>query len=116
MKNLLFDSFRQWRVCLWSGVCKACWGLFRIVTCFLFGIMSIFAYCFKQIGNFCKREFLASFIIGFVISIMAIGWLATFVSERKHRVDAEMQRDRLRYELDSAKQLIPHKIVNDDTE
>ena len=43
MKNLLFDDFRQWRVCLWSGVCKAAWGLLRILTCIIFGVVSIIA-------------------------------------------------------------------------
>ena len=107
MKNLLFDNFRQWRICLWSGVCKACWGLFRIVTCLLFGIVSIFAYCFRQVCSFCKREFLASVIIGTILTLLCVGWLATFVTERKARVDAEAQRDKLRYELDSVKQLFP---------
>ena len=116
MKNLLFDDFRQWRVCLWSGVCKAAWGLLRIVTCILFGRVSVFVYIFRQIGAFCKREFLASLIIGTLIGIICVGWIFTFVNERKHRVDAEMQRDRLRYELDSTIQLVPtHNHLEDDT-
>lgn len=99
MKNLLFDDFRQWRVCLWSGVCKAAWGLLRILTCIIFGIVSIIAYCFKQIGAFCKREFVASLIIGVLFVLLSAGWLVTFMSERTHRVAAEMQRDSISYEL-----------------
>lgn len=99
MKNLLFDDFRQWRVCLWSGVCKAAWGLLRIVTCILFGIVSVFVYIGKQIVAFCKREFLASLIIGILITMICVGWLGTFVKERAARVDAEMQRDSISYEL-----------------
>ena len=107
MKNLLFDDFRQWRVCLWSGVCKATWGLLRILTCIIFGIVSIIAYCFKQIGAFCKREFVASLFIGVIAAAFIISFGTTFVQERKARIDAEMQRDRLSYELDSIKQLSP---------
>lgn len=116
MKNLLFDDFLQWRVCLWAGVCKFLWGLWRIISCLLFGIISILVWIFKQIGAFCKREFVASFVIGIIFVLLCIGWIETFVSERKHRVDAEMQRDKLRYELDSTKLLIPErKYLDDDT-
>lgn len=116
MSNLLFDDVRQWRVCLWSGVCKAAWGLFRILTCIVLGIVSVFVYIFKQISAFCKREFWASLIIGILIVFICVGWLGTFVKERAARVDAEMQRDKLRYELDSTKQLLPsYNHLNDDT-
>ena len=99
MKNLLFDDFRQWRVCLWAGVCKASWGVWRIVTCIVFGIVSVFFGIGKQIGAFCKREFWASLIIGAVIALICVGWVGTFVKERATRVNAEMQRDSISYEL-----------------
>ena len=107
MKNLLFDDFRQWRVCLWAGVCKAAWGLWRILTCIVFGILSVFAYIGKQIDAFYRREFAASLIIGFVIAVLSVCWLVTFVNERAARVGAEMQRDSLALRLDSAKQNSP---------
>ena len=99
MSDLLFDNFRQWRVCLWSGVCKAAWGLWRIVTCFLFGVVSVFVFCFKQIGAFCKREFVASLIIGVIGVVLFVSFGLTFVQERKARLSAEMQRDSVSYEL-----------------
>jgi len=95
----MFDSFRQWRVCLWAGVCKFLWGLWRIISCLLFGIISFLVLIFKQIGAFCKREFVASLIIGVLFILLVVGWLTTFISERAHRVDAEMQRDSISYEL-----------------
>lgn len=116
MKNLLFDDFRQWRVCLWAGVCKFLWGLWRIISCLLFGIISFLVWIFKQIEAFCKREFVASLVIGVIAVVFFISFGLTFVKERKARVDAEMQRDRLKYELDSTKQLIPErKYLDDDT-
>ena len=116
MSNLLFDDVRQWRICLWSGVCKAAWGLYRILTCILFGITSVFVWIGKQIGAFCKREFLASLVIGLLVVLICVGWLGTFITERAARVDAEMQRDKLRYELDSTKQLLPsYTHLNDDS-
>lgn len=109
MKNLLFDDFRQWRVCLWSGVCKAAWGLCRILTCIVLGIVSVFVWIGKQIEAFCKREFVASLIICVIAVAFIVSFGITFVKERKARVNAEMQRDRLSYELDSVKQLSPVK-------
>lgn len=99
MKNLLFDDFRQWRVCLWAGVCKFLWGLWRIISCLLFGIISFLVWIGKQIEAFCKREFIASLIIGVLFVLLVAGWLTTFMSERAHRVNAEMQRDSISYEL-----------------
>lgn len=109
MKNLLFDDFRQWRVCLWSGVCKFLWGFLRIISCLLFGIISFLVWIGKQIEAFCKREFVASLIIGVIAVAFIVSFGITFVKERKARVNAEMQRDRLSYELDSVKQLSPVK-------
>lgn len=99
MSNLMFDSFRQWRVCLWSGVCKAAWGLCRILTCIVLGIFSVFVWIGKQVGAFCRREFRASLIIGAVIALICVGWIGTFVKERAARVNAEMKRDSIGYEL-----------------
>lgn len=104
MKNLLFDDFRQWRVCLLAGVHKFLWGLWRIISCLLFGIISFLVWIGKQIEAFCKREFVASLIIGVLFVLLVAGWLTTFISERAHRVNAEMQRDSLSLKLDSAKQ------------
>ena len=118
MSNLLFDDFRQWRVCLWSGVCKAAWGLCRILTCIVLGIVSVLFYIYKQICAFCKREFWASLIIGTLIALICFGWFGTFVKERAARVDAEMQRDSISYELSKFTQFYDGKtffLTNDSS-
>lgn len=97
MSNLLFDDVRQWRVCLWSGVCKAAWGLWRIVSCLLFGLLSVFWWIGKQMSAFCKREFVASLIIAVVLLSVVFGWLTTFINERTMRVAAEHERDSVAY-------------------
>ena len=104
MKNLLFDDFRQWRVCLWSGVCKFLWGLLRIISCLLFGIISFLVWIGKQIEAFCKREFVASLIIGVLFVFLLAGWLNTFMSERARRVNAEMQRDSISLQYQNFKE------------
>ena len=99
MSNLLFDDVRQWRICLWSGVCKAAWGVYRILTCILFGIASVFVWIGKQIGAFCKREFVAAFVVGLMWLMGLMGWVFTFVHERTLRVSAEHERDSVAYVL-----------------
>ena len=42
---------------------------------------------------------MASLIIGTLIAVICACWLGTFVKERAARVDAEMQRDSISYEL-----------------
>ena len=108
MSNLLFDNVRQWRVCFWAGVCKAAWGLWRIFTCIVFGVISVLAHIGRQIGAFFRREFVASLIIGALIALICGGWIFTFVTERAARVGAEMQRDSLVLRLDSAKRNSGH--------
>lgn len=65
----------------------------------VFGIISFLVWIGKQIEAFCKREFVASLIIGVLFVLLVAGWLTTFLSERVHRVNAEMQRDSISYEL-----------------
>lgn len=99
MNRLLFETWHQWKVCMWSGVCKMSWGFMRILACIVLGIISVFWWIVRQIEAFCKREFIASLIIGVLFVLLVAGWLTTFMSERAHRVNAEMQRDSISYEL-----------------
>lgn len=99
MKDLLFEDWKQWRVCFWSGVCKMAWGVYRIVSCIIFGVVSVFWWIGKQINAFCSRETLAAVIIGIMISLLCLGWILTFVNERAARVHAEDERDSISYVL-----------------
>lgn len=113
MKNQLFDNFSQWRVCFWSGVCNMSWGLFRISTCIVFGVISIFIWIIKEIERFCKRETVASVVISCVVIALCAGWTLTFVKERSARVSAEMKRDSLSYELDNMMKQYRVKVKSD---
>lgn len=116
MKDLLFSDWRQWRVCFVAGLKKCLSGFLKILYCIVLGIASVLVYVGKQIEAFCKRELWASLIIGTLLVLMCVGWMLTFANERAARVGAEMQRDKLRYELDSTKQLLPsYTHLNDDT-
>ena len=104
MKKFLFENWHQWRVCFLSGCSKFCWGLWRIITCILFGVVSVFVYMCKQVNAFCRREKVASFIVGTIIVFGVLGWISSFAKERSARINAEHERDSLSLKLDSARQ------------
>ena len=104
MKKFLFDNWHQWKVCFLSGCQKFLWGLCRIITCILFGIISIFVHICKQIGAFCKREPAFAIIIGLIGFFGLICCVRFLAKERAARITAEFQRDSLLLKLDSAKQ------------
>lgn len=95
----MFDNVRQWRICIGSGVRETLRGLWRIVSCLLFGFLSVFWWIGREIKAFCKREFVAAVIVGLISLMGLIGWVGTFVHERAARATAEMQRDSLSYRL-----------------
>ena len=118
MKKLLFDDWHQWKVCMWAGICKASWGLWRIISCLLFGLLSVFWWLCKQICAFRKREFVASFVIVVVILFLVFGWITTFVKERSMRVTAEHERDSVAYVLQQKMEIYElHKetVITGDT-
>lgn len=98
MKNCLFDSFHQWKVCFLSGCRKAGWGIWRIATCIVFGIVSLCKYLFdrlaEEVSNYPK-----SAIVVFVV-VTSVTYTLTFVSGRIKLKTAEYQRDSIGYCLD----------------
>lgn len=108
-------SLEDWKIFAEIAIRSFFVGIVRPFWLIVTGIISFLYYLYTLVKDFTKREFVASFVIGIIFVLLCIGWIATFVSERKHRIDAEMKRDKLRYELDSTKQLIP-KHWNNDTE
>lgn len=106
-------SWEDWKIFAEIAVRSVFVGIVRPIWLVVTGIVSFLYYLYTLVRDFIKREFVASFVIGIIFVLLCIGWIATFVSERKYRVDAEMQRDKLRYELDSTKQFIPKHWKND---
>lgn len=91
MKDLLFENWHQWKVCMVSGLKSFAWGFARIVSCIVLGIVSIFVWLWrftcKLVGKY------PNIALGAFIVIAAIIWLLTFVSMRARAVGAEQQRD-----------------------
>lgn len=93
MKNLIFESWNSWKVCFLAGCSKFLWGLWRIITCIILGIVSVLVFVGKQIEKFCRRETVASFIIAFVFLGLSFGWISTYMDSRMKIKNAECQRD-----------------------
>ena len=101
---ILFKSFKSWKNYFLSAVKNVFIGFARILWSVISGLISILAFIWRSIKDFCRREFWAALVIGIVAVIIIAGWLCTFACERAARVTAEFQRDSLAVKLDSAKQ------------
>jgi hypothetical protein len=114
----IFDSFAEWR----GYLRRACWGLakglMRLVYAIVIGLVSLIVFCGKQVEAFCRRETVASLIIGFVLVLLVSGWVFTFVNGRMETRTAEHQRDSIGYKLDKMMQAYDGSamvIVDNDT-
>ena len=99
--SLLFESFRQWRVCMASGVRNACWGVTRIVTGFILGIVSILVWIWRVCCRFVGKY--PNVALGGFIVIVFIVWMLTFVKMRTRAVGAEHQRDSIAWQYQNFK-------------
>lgn len=95
--KLLFENFRQWRVCFSAGVSKMVWGICRIITAIVLGIVSILVWLWRKIVDFVGVN--PKFSIATALIVIVLVWLLTFVNMRARAVGAEHQRDSLSYEL-----------------
>lgn len=95
--KLLFENFRQWRVCFSAGVSKMVWGICRIITAIVLGIVSILVWLWRKLIDFVGLNPKFSIITAVIVVVLV--WLFTFVNMRARAVGAEHQRDSLSYEL-----------------
>lgn len=96
----LFDSWHQWKVCMLSGLRNAGWGIWRIITCIFFGILSIFRWIGLKIEAFARREPVAMLIVCVLIAGLSLGWIFTFVGSRAEIKSAIWERDSMSVKLD----------------
>lgn len=102
MKELLFDSWHQWKVCFLSGCKKAAWGIGRIITCLLLGVLSVIRWLWRLLVGFVRRE--PAISVGAFVVMACLVWVVTFVSMRARAVGAEQQRDSISYEYSQFKE------------
>ena len=116
MKNLLFESFHQWKVCILSGLKNAGWGIWRIITCMVFGFISLCKYLFERLAAAVSKYPKAAIVIFIVVTTVI--WVVTFTSGRARALTAEHQRDSIGYCLDKYLQAFDSTsaiIVGNDT-
>lgn len=97
MKSLLFESWHQWQVCFVSGCKKAGWGLLRIVTCIIFGLVSVIRWLWRRLIKG-VGSYPALAVIVACGAFLAV-WLLTYANGKAKLVTAEHTRDSLVYEL-----------------
>ena len=100
MSKFLFNGWHEWKVCMAAAVSNFWWGLRKIIVNTLFGIISLFIFFGKKVEAFCRREALAAFLIGLIVIILAIGWMATYMNFRVQNRTLEYQRDSVSIRLD----------------
>ena len=106
MKNLMFDSFRSWYICMGAQLKSLVYSLVRLVLYSVTGILSLIRWLWrllvKAVGNYPAVAIVAA--LGACIVI----FLATYTSGRAKLVSAEYQRDSLSYELSKFTQAYDH--------
>lgn len=103
MSNLLFDSWHQWKVCFREGCKKMVWGIIRIITCVILGLLSIIRWLWQFFIAFVKKN--TAIAVGVFLVVILLTWLLTFMKMRVQVVGTEHQRDSLSYELSKFTQM-----------
>lgn len=96
----LFETWHSWKVCMWAGCKNFAWGLWRVITCIVLGILSIFKWIGTMIEAFAHREPIAMLVVSIIIACLSVGWLYTFVGTRATIKSALWERDSMSLKLD----------------
>lgn len=80
-----------------SGCKKAGWGLLRIVTCIIFGLMSVIRWLWRRLIKGVGSYPTVAVIVA-CGAFLAV-WLLTYANSKAKLVTAEHTRDSLAYEL-----------------
>lgn len=97
MENLMFDSFRQWRICMGAVIGRFLWGLSRMLLYVVTGIASVARWLWRKlvmlVSGYPEMSIVAAF------AVCAFVWVLTFASGRARLASAECQRDSFSYRL-----------------
>lgn len=106
MKNLMFDSFRGWYICMGAQLKSLVYSFVRLVLYSVTGILSLIRWLWrllvKAVGSY------PSVTIVVALGACIVIFLATYTSGRAKLVSAEYQRDSLSYELSKFTQAYDH--------
>ena len=119
MKNLIYSSFKQWRLSFRYRLEMFFKGIYGLVFhCLIVGVISVLYFVIRQINAFFRRETIAGCIVTFLLALLTMGWITTFVKERHQRVEAQHRADSLAYDLSKFTQMYDSTeiiVINGDT-
>ena len=102
---MIYKTSKEWMEAARYRVRQFFGGLWGLLYRVLFmGMVSLAVYIYKQIMAFYHRETVAGVIISVLMTLVLLGWLATFVTERAEAVKHEHRADSLSYELSKYRQ------------
>ena len=105
MEWIYYSRAEWWHAaCSAIGSCgahlwRALGRLLQFILTVILGVASIIAYANRQLCAFCRREMVASIIIGAAFVLMGFGWLSTYIQARSREVGAQHRADSLAYTL-----------------
>ena len=102
MKDLIFQSWHQWKVCFVSGVKKFSWGLMRVITCILLGIVSVFVWLWKSACKWVGRY--PNIALGGFIVVACLIFLLMYAQNRAKTLGLEAQRDSIAWQYQNFKE------------
>ena len=85
-----------------SGLKKFAWGLMRIITCIILGVVSVIAWLWRCLVRFVGNN--PTIAIGGFAVVLVLTWVLTFVNMRARAVGAESQRDSIAWQYQNFKE------------
>lgn len=102
MKDLIFTSWHSWWVCFTSGCKKFAWGLMRIVTCIILGVISLIVaawrYVVRLVGKYPNISLTAFIFVLLVVTLLM------WVSNRATENGLTAQRDSIAWQYQNFKE------------
>lgn len=102
MKSLLFDNWKQWLTCFAAAWKSFLWGIVRIISDILLGIVSIFVWLWK-----CAVRWVGKYpqiALGAFIVIVLLIWLLMYASKKATENGLTAQRDSIAWQYQNFKE------------
>lgn len=93
----MFDSFKQWRICMGAAVIKLSWGLSRVMLYAVTGVAIVLRWLWRLLVEGVKSFPETAIVVSLLVCLFV--WAFTFTDGRARVATAEYQRDSLSYKL-----------------
>ena len=102
MKDLIFESWHSWWVCFSSGWKKLGWGLMRIVTCIILGIISLIVAAWRYVVRLVGKY--PNIALGAFVFVLLIVVLLMWARNRATETGLTAQRDAIAWQYQNFKE------------